>query len=337
MEDILIPYDELIKKLQDALENHGFEKERAYHCSKLFAQADLDGVRSHGVNRFSVFLDYVKAGWVKPNNEPKALSRLGMFERWDGEFGPGNLNAAFAMDRAISLSREFGIGCIALQNTNHWMRAGNFGWQAVDAGCIGICFTNTKQNMAAWGGSEPKLGNNPLVIAVPRAKGPVILDMAMSQFAYGKMSIAKAKGNQMEFDAGFDGEGKLSRDPALIMDNELALPIGLWKGSGLSLMIDLLSTLLSGGNSSAQVEVSGAETGLSQVFISLDPEKLELLDWMEEKTDLILENLLSSKVFEGKEIRYPGQFTLDTRKANVKNGVLVSKQVWVRILKMSEE
>ena len=72
--------------------------------------------------------------------------------------------------RAISIAKENGIGCVVLKNTNHWMRGGTYGWQAADAGCIGICFTNTIANMPPWGGKEPKLGNNPLVIAVPRVR-----------------------------------------------------------------------------------------------------------------------------------------------------------------------
>ena len=90
------------------------------------------------------------------------------------------------MERAIALGREHGMGCVALANTNHWMRGGTYGWQAVDAGAIGICWTNTMANLPAWGAAEPRVGNNPLVIAVPHARGPVVLDMAMSQFSSGR-------------------------------------------------------------------------------------------------------------------------------------------------------
>ena len=191
MQDIRVPFEELISALVFALKEYGFEEGKAKSCAMLFVKADLDGVRSHGVNRFLRFLEYIKSGHVNPNAEPIPRSQMQFFERWDGQLGPGNLNAAFAMNQAVQLSKTYGIGCVALSNTNHWMRAGNYGWQAVDAGCIGICFTNTKANMPAWGGSEPKLGNNPLVIAIPRKKGAIVLAMAMSQFAYGKMSLAQ--------------------------------------------------------------------------------------------------------------------------------------------------
>ena len=328
MADLLITFEQISNTLKEILLQYGFSEERAERCGLLFAKADLDGVRSHGVNRFFLFLDFIKKGLVFPDKEPIALSQLAMFERWDGQQGVGNLNADFAMNRAVKLSKEFGISCVTLQNTNHWMRGGNFGWQAVEAGCIGICFTNTIPNMPAWGGSEPKVGNNPLVIAVPREKGPVVLDMAFTQFAYGKLSIAKDKGEQMSFEAGFDDNGNLTKDPGTVINNHLGLPIGLWKGSGLSMVLDLLAAVLSGGNASFEVGKSGHESAVSQVFLCFDPAKLELTEWMETKADALIEDLKNSSTFDGKSVRFPGENTLETRNKNLKNGVPISEKLW---------
>lgn len=332
MNDLFIPFEVLKEKLRAILSAKGFHQEKAERCAHLFVKADLDGVRSHGINRFFLFMEFIQKGYVKPENEPVLESKIGMFERWNGQFGPGNLNAEFAMDRAIQLSAEFGIGCVALQFTNHWMRGGNFGWQAVEAGVIGICFTNTKPNMPAWGGSEPKLGNNPLVVGIPRKNGPVVLDMAMSQFAYGKMALHSEKGEEMPYEAGFDPEGNLTKSPEIVLKNELALPMGLWKGAGLSLVLDMLTSLLSGGNSTNQVDQNGNEFGLSQVFLCFDPKKLELTEWMEMKADSIISDLKSSSVFEGKSVRYPGESTMQIRTKNLKEGVPVSEKLWARIL-----
>ncbi|MEB2786346.1 3-dehydro-L-gulonate 2-dehydrogenase [Algoriphagus persicinus] len=331
MNDLQIPFEQISSTLKEILLKYGLEEERAQRCALLFAKADLDGVRSHGVNRFFLFLDFIKKGLVNPEKEPLIVSQLGMFERWDGQEGVGNLNADFAMNRAIQLSREFGISCVTLQNTNHWMRGGNFGWQAVEAGCIGICFTNTIPNMPAWGGSEPKIGNNPLVIAIPRAKGSVVLDMAFTQFAYGKLSIAKSKGEQMPYDAGFDDKGNLTKDPETVINNHLGLPIGLWKGSGLSMVLDLLAAVLSGGNASFEVGKSGHESSVSQVFLCFDPSKLELTDWIETKSDALIEDLKSSATFGQQSVRYPGENTLETRNKYLKNGVPISEKLWAEL------
>ena len=212
------------------------------------------------------------------------------------------------------------------------MRAGNYGWQAAEAGCIGICFTNTKPNMPAWGGSEPKLGNNPLVIAIPRKSGHIVLDMAMSQFSYGKMNTFLRAGKKMPFEAGFDQEGKLSKSPAEIIEHELALPIGLWKGAGLSLVLDMLAAILSGGQSTHQVGQSGEEYGLSQVFICLDPKKLGMDTWSDEKLDGIVADIKASATFTGNEIRFPGEKIPEIRKENMEKGIPVDEQVWEKIL-----
>lgn len=336
MNDVLVSFDELVSTLKQILLKFGFEESRADRCATLFAKADLDGVRSHGVNRFPLFLEFIEKGYVKPTHSPTILSKIGMFERWDGNLGPGNLNAHFSMERAICLSNEFGIGCVTLAHTNHWMRGGNFGWQAVDAGCIGICFTNTKPNMPAWGGSEPRLGNNPLVIGIPRKESSVVLDMAMSQFAYGQMSLYAQRGQELPYEGGFDQQGKLTKDPKEILDNHLALPMGLWKGAGLSLVLDLLAAILSGGNSTNEVDHNGDEYGLSQVFLCFDPVKLDLMEWMEQKTDSILDNLKNSTVFEGEAVRFPGEKVVETRAKNLKNGIPVAESTLSKILKHLE-
>ena len=336
MEELRVSFEGLIDTLTACLLPHGFDKQRAQQAAVLFAQADRDGVHSHGVNRFLLFLDFIAKGFVIPENRPSLIDQFGMMERYDGQMGPGNLNAEFAMNRAIELAKTFGMSTVTLKNTNHWMRAGNFGWQAADAGCIGICFTNTIANMPAWGGNEPKLGNNPLVIGIPRSSGHVVLDMAMSQFAYGKMEIALKKGTQMPFDAGFDSDGNLSKSPMDILASHLALPAGMWKGAGLSLMIDLLVSILSGGDATMDVGRDGFEKGLSQVFICFDPVRLGLTDWLESKSDAIISDLKSSLVFENHSIRYPGEQVLKTRTENLKLGIPINAALWNKLTALSK-
>lgn len=327
-----VAYSEVIQSLEKILLKNGFTEDRAKLCAFLFAQASLDGVSSHGLDRFPVFLEMIRKKLVLPDQEASLLNSYGVFERWNGNLGPGPLNAHQCMERAIQISKEFGVGIVALQNTNHWMRAGNFGWQAAESGCIGICFTNTKPNMPAWGGSEPKLGNNPLVIAIPRSSGHIVLDMAMSQFSYGKLKTYLREGKEMPFDAGFDSDGNLTKSPESVIANELALPIGLWKGAGLSLLLDMLATILSGGKATFQVGESGEESGLSQVFICLDIEKIGIREWSDEKLDQVIDNLKGSLTFKEKSIRYPGENNMKTRQENLQNGVPVDEKIWRSII-----
>jgi 3-dehydro-L-gulonate 2-dehydrogenase len=165
---VRIGYDELADEMARVLRALGFDEDRARRCARIFADASRDGVHSHGLNRFPLFVSTIEDGFVRVDGEPELMVAFGALERWNGHLGAGNLNAAFAMQRAIALAREHGIGGVALQNTNHWMRGGTYGWQAADAGMIGLCWSNTKPNLPPWGARDPRLGNNPLVIAVPR-------------------------------------------------------------------------------------------------------------------------------------------------------------------------
>src|SRR5258706_1693162 len=124
-----VPFDELYETLRRALLTTGMEPDRAALSARLFAEASRDGVSSHGLNRFPRFMRAIARGIVDVHARPARLAVHGAIERWDGRAGPGNLNAHESMTRAIALGREHGLGCIALSNTNHWMRGGSYGWQ----------------------------------------------------------------------------------------------------------------------------------------------------------------------------------------------------------------
>jgi len=324
-----IPYDELFDGLLRVLLNLNFEQQRARLCARLFAEASRDGVYSHGLNRFPQFARMIRNGIIAVDAEPELVARSGSLERWDGKRGPGNLNAYRCMDRAIALSREHGIGCVALANTNHWMRGGSYGWQAAEAGAIGICWTNTMANLPPWGASDPRVGNNPLIIAVPRAKGHVVLDMAMSQFSYGTLVSYRMRGEQLPVEGGFDAAGQLTRDPAAIEASKRPLPIGYWKGSGLALMLDMVGALLSGGYATYQIPTdTERETDLSQVFIAVDLSSVDRASTSVSLADQIVEHLQSSSVADGVQVRYPGERVLRTRKENMANGIPVEPSIW---------
>ncbi|HEY1766784.1 MAG TPA: 3-dehydro-L-gulonate 2-dehydrogenase, partial [Terracidiphilus sp.] len=238
-----IPFAEVQEQLASVLRNLGFADARACTCARLFAETTCDGVYTHGINRFPRYVATIRNGSVVTDAEPQRIAGFGALERWDGQRGPGNLNALAMMERALALSREHGVGCVALGNTNHWMRGGTYGWQAAEAGFVGICWTNTMPNLPPWGGAERVIGNNPLVIAVPRPAGPVVLDMAMSQFSYGTLESYRKRGELLPVDGGFDIDGNLTRDPAAIEKSWRPLPVGYWKGSGLSIVLDMIAAM----------------------------------------------------------------------------------------------
>lgn len=263
---------------------------------------------------------------------------MGAFEKWDGNLGMGNLNAKFCMDRTIELAKKNTIGCIALRNTNHWMRGGSYGWQAADAGCIGICWTNTFTNMPAWGAKDSRIGNNPLILSVPREGGHhVVVDLAMAQFSYGKIEVTKLNKEQLPIPGGYDTKGNITTDPEEIEKTGRVLPIGYWKGSGLSILLDLIATVLSGGNSVFKIgKIDGAsEYQLSQIFIAIDAERVAGNEFLKSAVNEVLEDIKASeRVDDNKEIFYPGERTLHTREKNFDQGIPVDEAVWGKIKNM---
>jgi len=156
---ILIKQQQMYSEFLRILETNGFEKSPAEQCAKIFTQNSLDGIYSHGVNRFPRFVQYIKKKLIDVKAKPTQVSSGNAIEQWNGNLGPGPLNAVFCADRAMEKAKEYGIGCIAIANTNHWMRGGAYGWHVARKGFIYMAWTNTIGNMPAWGAIDQRLGN----------------------------------------------------------------------------------------------------------------------------------------------------------------------------------
>jgi 3-dehydro-L-gulonate 2-dehydrogenase len=333
-----VPYNDLITALERGVHHLGLEGERAALCARLFAETTRDGVYTHGLDRFPRFAEMVANGCIDVNAEPTRIVGAAALERWEGHLGIGNLNAHIAMNRAIELANQHGLGGVALANTNHWMRGGSYGWLAADAGVFAMCWTNTLANLPPWGASTPAVGNNPLVIAVPRPDGKhVVIDMAMSQFSYGALSAYSARGQQLPVPGGYDEAGNLTTDPAAIEASKRALAIGYWKGSGLSLVLDMLAAMLSGGNATHDIPREPTrESGVSQVFLAIDPSSLSARTELDRIADGILESLReASPIDPAKPVRYPGEQTLHLREENTRLGVPVTPEIWQKLQSLS--
>lgn len=332
MDIVRVPFDQMQQEFERVLLKVGLNREKAALCARLMAENSRDGVLSHGVNRFAGLVDMIRQGYVKPEAEAERVAALGAWEQWDGRLGLGPANAYACTERAMALAREQGLGCVGLRHTNHWMRGGAYGWQAAEAGFILIAWTNTKPNMPPWGGRQKRIGNNPLVLAVPRPEGAVVLDMATSQFSYGRLETALQRGETLPVPGGFDREGHLSQDPGAILESERPLPIGYWKGAGLTLLLDLMATLLSGGQTTAQIGRHPVEHGVSQVFIAFDAARPDSATLGRQAVEEALADLRSAETAPGQAILYPGERALLTRRDSLANGIPVAVPVWQQVL-----
>jgi 3-dehydro-L-gulonate 2-dehydrogenase len=323
-----ISYQKLYDKFFEILLDRGFEKKKAELAAKNFADSSLDGFQSHGVNRFPEFIMMIDEGYIDIKAEPKKVDTNGNIEIYDGQLGPGNLNAQLVMEKAIEKAKREGIAVMALKNTNHWMRGGAFGWQAAEAGCGAICFTNTLPNLPPWGAKESKLGNNPLVMAVPRPKKHIVLDMAVSQYAYGTLGKYEMENKELPYPGGYNQAGELTTDPGEILKSMRPLPAGYWKGSGLSMMFDLFASLLSGGLNTFLIGKKEKEYAISQLFMVFDMEDKINEETIEQTVDSVHS---AERVDPEQRPTYPGERTYLRRQENLAKGIPVNEEVWEKI------
>lgn len=328
-----LKFEEVQTILEQVLLSRNCPSEHARKVAYEMARNSLEGTYTHGINRFARLIRNIDDGLVKLDVKPVAINGFGALENYDGQLGLGIVNAWFSMDRAVALAREHGIGFVALRNTNHWMRAATYGYQACDQGMAGICFSNTIPNMPTWGAVDSRLGNNPLVFAFPRDTGAVVVDMAMSQFSYGALELAQLQDRQMPIDAGFDLNGKLTRDPGAVLQSRRILPMGYWKGAALSFVLDLFAGCMSLGNTVAGVgRLTGDEHGVSQVFMALNFREIAPKEAAEAiATEAIIDLLASKPEDEKTQIVYAGQRLQEIRAQNLVEGIPVDERVWAEI------
>ena len=327
-----ISYVDLKNEFLRVLRSCHVREDLAEECATLFADTTQSGVYSHGVNRFPRFIQQLRAGHVLPDNEPTQVFSLGAIEQWDAHRSIGNVTAKHMMDRAMKVADQHGIGLIALRNANHWMRGGGYGYQAAEKGYIGICWSNSIAVMPPWGAKEWRIGTNPFIIAIP--SDPItMIDMSMSMFSYGMLEANRLAGRQLPVDGGFDDAGNLTRDPAIIEKNRRILPMGYWKGSGMSIVLDMIATLLSNGESVASVtEDMDDEYAVSQIFMAIEVDRLIPEGTRQEKLKRICDYVTTAQRSDPNvAIRLPGHEFAWIKQENIAQGIPVDDSVWARI------
>ncbi len=330
---IRVPYEEMRAQFERVLRSRGMGDAETMLCARLLADTSLEGVYTHGAHRFPFLISLIDRGVVDVHKKATKSASFGVLERWDGNSGVGNLNAHAAMSRAIELAKAQAVGIVALKNTNHWMRPGTYGIMAAEAGCIGILWTNTMPLMPAWGGLDAKVGNNPLVIAIPSKEGVILVDMAMSLFSYGKMEGYVREGKPLPVAGGWDRNGNLTDDPRAILESKRPLPVGFWKGTSLAIALDLVAAALSGGNTTDDISRMEEEGDVSQVFIAVNLASFPDRSEIEGRITASLAAINASQPIEsGIEVRWPGQNRLKVREENLREGIPTDKGVWEKIL-----
>ncbi|XP_030758458.1 uncharacterized protein LOC115884109 isoform X2 [Sitophilus oryzae] len=215
-----------------------------------------------------------------PNAEPAVERETVATALVNGNNGLGSVVGKFCMDLAIRKAKDVGISMVTAYGSNHFGIAGIYSLQAMKQNCVGICFTNTSPVMLPTRGRQSALGTNPLSFGAGNAHDQVVLDMATTTVAVGKLEIKKRKGESIPKGWACDNDGNVTSDPSVGMKSGKLLPLGGeeenggYKGYGLSLLVDVMSGIFSGSNYGTNVPMfGGVETSnLGQTFIAINPE-----------------------------------------------------------------
>lgn len=272
-----------------ALEHAGASLSDAGVVADGLVAADLRGVHTHGVLRLGIYVERLRAGSINPRAELEIVRDSGAVVVADAQAGAGIALAAQAMDIAIERAREHGVGVVSVRNSNHCGMLAYFAMRAVRAGAIGIALSNADSQVAPFGTRAKFLGTNPLAVAVPAGDEPaIVLDMATSVVAHGRIKGAADRNESIPSDWAVDGAGQPTTDPAQALAGAL-LPFGGPKGSGISLLIDLLAGLLPGGCSGPEIvplyERTNEPQGVGHLFAALRIDAFDTLDAFTKRVD----------------------------------------------------
>jgi LDH2 family malate/lactate/ureidoglycolate dehydrogenase len=245
---ICVSADDLRTASERLLQKAGVPADQAAVIAQIVVEADLRGIESHGVLRLPAYIRRVQAGTMTAKTETKTLRERGATLLLDAQHGFGQIAGVNAMHEAMIRAEKFGMGFVAVRNAGHFGIAAYYAMLALPRKMIGLVFANAAPSMAAWGGTTPVLGTNPICVAIPTGCAvDIVLDMASSVVARGKIRLAANKHEHIPSGWALDAEGHPTEDPEAAMKGTL-LPIGGPKGYGLALVVDVLAGVLTGSD-----------------------------------------------------------------------------------------
>jgi len=307
-------------------------------------QANLAGHDSHGVGMVPSYIRHLKAGLVVPNTRAKVVKDDGAVLMFDGGRGYGRGVAGEAMAAAIARSRQTGVVAVTLANAHHIGRVGAYGELASAAGLVSLHFVNVTDHraiVAPFRGTDARFVTNPVCIALPgtERQPPVLLDMATSAIAMGKVRVAKNEGHEVPEGILIDDKGRPTRDPNVMYrePHGALLPFGGHKGYALAVVTELLAGALSGGPTiqPANPRMGGVINNMFAVV--LDPARLAGVDWLRREIDGFIDYVKASPPADpGAPVLVPGEPERLARAERARTGIAVDATTWEEILQAAE-
>jgi len=317
----------LVELVAAIMSGGGCDAHEATMVARRLVDSNLVGHDSHGVIRVGKYLEWMRNGWLRPNQSPSIVFESDTVAIIDGNRGFGQVVGEFAGKTGTAKAARTGIAMVGLRNCGHLGRVGDWAELAAAEGQVSLHFLNTSgaQRVAPFGGSDRRLSTNPITVGVPVAGGdPVILDVTTSMVAEGKLFVASNKGEQVPAGWIIDRQGKPTTDPKDFYDGGALLTVGAHKGSGLSIIVDLLAGAISTGKSSDPDDTVLRNNMLS-IYIApaaydsegtVSQEVARFVEWVK----------ASPPAVAGQPVLLPGEVERTTRSQRSIQGIVIDDQ-----------
>lgn len=320
----------------------GMSTSDAETVTETMLEADYRGIHSHGFMRLPIYVKRIKAGFINVNSEIITEKETRVMALMDGNFAAGQVVGVKAMKKAIELAKNEGVGITVVKNSNHFGIAAHYALMAAKQNMLGIVMSNVEPLMAAIGGAEKIIGNNPIAIASPSADGhPVVLDMALSNVPLGKILFAQTKGEAIPEGWGVDKNGEVTTDPNDVTDGGFLYPVGGPKGFGLAIFVEILTGILSGGQFSKSIPSMydlEKKQSISHFMFAIDVSMFMSPEEFGDRMSTLASFVKDSKRAKGVDKLYlPGEIEFDREDKHKSIGVPMEESVLNNLYDLSEE
>lgn len=308
----------------------------------VLVEADLRGVDSHGATRLTGYVGMMDRGYVNPMPDIKVISQMGSTTLLDGDLAFGMLVARKGMDMAIANAREHGMGMTVSRNMTHTGLLGYYTMTAAANGFIGMTMNNGPVIVPPYGSTTPLFATNPFSVAFPADKEePIVLDMATSMVAAGKLRIAEKRGDKIPMDWGLDRDGNPTDDPTEVLQHGHLQWAGGYKGFGLATMIESMTGVLSGGLfglDSPELKHFGEDPLLqSGAYIAINIEAFMPLNEYKQRVDRLVQMIHSTqKAPNADGVYISGQLEFERKRDRTANGIPMSSFVHDELQELSQ-
>ncbi len=321
----------------------GLSKEHTHDLVDSLVFANLRGIDSHGIMRLTSYIKRINEGGCKTNPKINVIKEEPSIALIDGDSGLGQVVGMQAVKFAINKAKNQGISIVGANNSSHYGAASYYSIKMTEANMIGFSMTNGEPVMTAWGGKKCLIGNHPISIAAPHLPGkPVVLDIATSKVSGGKVRLAAKNEQKIPEDWIIDRNGKKTDDPNELSGGGALLPFGEYKGYGLAVMIEILTSILMNAgilhHAKSGMKVFDAPTDIGHCFMAVNIESFISLEDFRKKVDWMVSEIKNSPTAEGfREIFVPGEIEHRVEEERKRVGIPVSEQVLEDLQKLSKD